>query len=303
MALPPRSDASASGRDLNLKQAAARLGVHYMTVYRYVRQGQLVATQVGTVWRVSESDLNAFAAQRSRRVPAHCPLAEPTTVDWDVRLVPCLLGGDEPAAWRVVEAALASGHPVTFCYVNMLSGALASIGARWDAGEVSIAEQHIATAVAARLVARLGALARRPGRSRGTVIFGAPTGELHSLPIAIAADLVRMAGFTVLELGANVPAEAFAGASQRAPRLIAIGIGVTASERLFAAQDTIDAIRRVDPVVPIIIGGQAAFTTASAGLTGVTAWAANGPEAVNLIESLAHPRRSRRRSGHPTLIA
>ena len=36
----------------------------------------------------------------------------------------------------------------------------------------------------------------------GTVVFGAPTGELHSLPISIAADLVRLAGFDVLELGA-----------------------------------------------------------------------------------------------------
>src|ERR1700733_8609981 len=122
MALPPHSEASASGRNLNLKQAAARLGVHYMTVYRYVRQGQLVATRVGTVWRVSESDIDAFAAQRSRRLPPNSILAKDTTVDWGARLAQCLLGGDEPAAWRVVEAALASGHPVTFCYVEMLSG-------------------------------------------------------------------------------------------------------------------------------------------------------------------------------------
>jgi excisionase family DNA binding protein len=32
---------------LTLHEAAERLGVHYMTAYRYVRHGQLFATKVG----------------------------------------------------------------------------------------------------------------------------------------------------------------------------------------------------------------------------------------------------------------
>jgi excisionase family DNA binding protein len=284
---PGAPDVSQDG--MNLKQVAGRLGVHYMTAYRYVRQGRMAATRVGTEWRVTEAAVATFVAGKA-------PGADPgaLSVDWAGRLVPSLLAGDEPSAWRVVADALASGHPPTFCYVDMLSPALVTIGAEWEAGEVTVADQHIATAVASRLVARLGALTRRPGRSRGTVVFGAPLGELHSLPIAIAADLVRLAGFNVLELGADVPPEAFALSSQRAPRLVAIGIGVTGREQLPAAQEAIDAIRAVAPVVPILIGGQAAISTAGAVLTGVSAWAPDGPAAVEQIEEFSRRRRPTR---------
>ena len=77
-------------------------------------------------------------------------------------------------------------------------------------------------------------------------------------------------------------------------------MGVSASIGLAAAQDVIDAVREVNPQVPIIIAGQAAITTASANLSGVTAWASDGPEAVALIESLAKkPRSGRHRFFNP----
>jgi excisionase family DNA binding protein len=284
------TEPSAQEPRLNLKQVAARLGVHYMTAYRYLRQGRLAAIRVGTAWEVPETAVQAFEAGRrgEAALPPGAGRSEP--VDWASRLTGCLLAGDEPSAWGLVEAALGSGHPVGFCYVEMLSAALASIGAGWEAGELTVADQHVATAVASRLVARLGALARRPGRSRGTVVFGAPSGERHSLPVSIAADLVRLAGFNVLELGADVPAEAFALAARRAPRLVAVGIGVARDDCLPAAQRTIDAVRELDATVPVIIGGQAAISAAGACLTGVTAWAASGPGAVALVESLAERR-------------
>ncbi len=282
---PP--DQTPAPSPLNLKQAAARLDVHYMTAYRYVRQGRLAATRAGTQWLVTKSAIDEFVARRGSRTVAGSSAPDDQFVDWSGRLTACLLAGDDPAARRTVDAALASGHPVEFCYVDVLAAALASIAVRWEAGEVSVADQHIAAAVANRVVAHLGVLARRPGRSRGTVVFGAPTGEVLSLPISIAADLVRLAGFDVLELGANVPPEAFALAAQRASRLVAIGIGITGAESLPAAQAAIDVVRQVDPDVPIVVGGQAAITVCGARLTGVTAWATNGPQAVTIIDSLA----------------
>jgi MerR family transcriptional regulator, light-induced transcriptional regulator len=296
-------------RDLNLKQAARRLGVHYMTAYRYVRQGKLAATSDGASWRVSEAAVEDFLAEdhgRSARPPGAfreqeqagrsrgARGARAARVDWALRLARCLLAGDEPAAWRVVQSALASGHSPTFCYVDMLSEALAWIGARGEAGEITVADQHIATAVAARVIARLGATWRRSGRSRGTVVFGAPSGEMHSLPISIAADLVRLAGFGALELGPNVPPDAFAMAATRAPRLVAVGIGVSRAESLDAAQQAVDAVRATDPEVPILLGGQAAISPAAAKLVGVTAWASGGREAVELIEAFARARHGRR---------
>ena len=44
-------------------------------------------------------------------------------------------------------------------------------------------------------------------------MFGAPLGEHHTLAIAVVADLVRLEGFSCLELGADVPPGAFASAA------------------------------------------------------------------------------------------
>ena len=42
---------------LNLKQVARALDVHYMTAYRYVRQGRLPAVRSGNVWLVDPDDV------------------------------------------------------------------------------------------------------------------------------------------------------------------------------------------------------------------------------------------------------
>ena len=124
-----------------------------------------------------------------------------------------LVIGDEMAAWRVLEQALAAGHSPTQCYLDLVVGAIDDISGRSDVPRQPDAGQYLATATAARLVARLGARFRRPARSRGTVVFGAPIGEHHVLPISVVADLVRLNGFSCLELGADVPPAAFAGAA------------------------------------------------------------------------------------------
>ena len=52
---------------MNLKTAARRLGVHYQTVYRWVRSGQLVAVKVGAGYEISDAALERFEAQRDLR--------------------------------------------------------------------------------------------------------------------------------------------------------------------------------------------------------------------------------------------
>lgn len=268
---------------LNLKQAASRLGVHYMTAYRYVRQGRLQAQRHGTEWRVSPDAVDEFLSI------APTAICDPSgsDVDWAARLVDPLLAGDEPTAWALIERALAAGHDPAFCYLDMLAAAIGTIDARRADGGLTPAEQPLATAVAYRLAARLGARFRRPGRSRGSVVFGAPLGERHSLPIAIVADLVRLGGFDVLELGADTPPDAFAAAACQASRLVAVGLGITGIDHLDAARATITAIRDAAPGTPILVGGQAVLTPEVAAVLDADAWAPDGRTAVVVLAALS----------------
>ncbi len=275
--------------ELNLKQAAAALDVHYMTAYRYVRTGRLPARKVGTGWIVDRRDLETFVAPGGAGLqPGHYDVG----ADWRTRLTRTLATGDETSSWRILEQAMAAGHSPTECYLDLLVGSINDISGRAELPDAPVAQEYLATATAARLVARLGARFRRPGRSRGTVVFGAPTGEHHTLPIAVVADLVRMEGFSCLELGANVPAAAFAGAATSAHRLIGVGIGVTTATNLRAVRETVDAVHAVDSAIPVIVGGQAAADPRAMATTGADAWASDGARALEIIGELARARRT-----------
>lgn len=50
---------------MNLKTAARRLGVHYLTAYRWVRNGELPAVKIGAIYEISEAGLAAFEARRA----------------------------------------------------------------------------------------------------------------------------------------------------------------------------------------------------------------------------------------------
>ena len=114
--------------DLNLKQVAAELGVHYMTPYRYIRTGRLTARRVGTGWIVSPTSLNELSTGALRLLPDTGTAA--AEANWRERLRSTLVMGDEIAAWRIIEQALAAGHGPTACYLDLIVGAINDIGGR-----------------------------------------------------------------------------------------------------------------------------------------------------------------------------
>ncbi len=208
---------------ITLQEAAQRLGVHYMTAYRYVRTGRLAAKREGARWIVDAADVEQL------RAPTLRPRRGQARVEARSRLEDRLVAGDEAGAWAVVEAGLASGMDAADVHLDLLVPALRSIGDGWEAGRLTIADEHRASAVAGRVIGRLGPRFARRGRKRGTVLVGAPANEEHALPSAILSDLLRGAGFEVIDLGADTPAESFAETARGANRLVAVLIAITGS--------------------------------------------------------------------------
>ncbi|RXG64695.1 DNA-binding protein [Candidatus Atribacteria bacterium 1244-E10-H5-B2] len=49
---------------LNLKEVASRLNMHYNTIYKYIRSGELKAVRFKRVYRIEEKDLQKFIKDR-----------------------------------------------------------------------------------------------------------------------------------------------------------------------------------------------------------------------------------------------
>jgi excisionase family DNA binding protein len=265
---------------MTIQEVADTLGVHYMTAYRYVRQGRLPATRRGAQWRVHPSDVAALTTT-GRRGTAR------TGADSEA-LERRMLAGDSPGAWWLLESHLGGGLDPSGVLTEMIVPALRSIGERWARGEVSVAEEHRATAVAQRVIGHLGMQFGRRGKDRGTVALAAPSGDLHVLPVAIVADLLRWRGFDVVELGGNAPAAAMGDAVAKEPRLLAVGIVSTVSGHDSEVALSASSVRAAVPGIPVFIGGGAVSSETHARAMGADAWTGPGSNAaVETVERIA----------------
>jgi len=65
---------------ITVEQAAQQLGLHPKTVLRHIREGRLRATRIGKSYRITSTDLNAFAgldagpAAGTRTIRATCTI-------------------------------------------------------------------------------------------------------------------------------------------------------------------------------------------------------------------------------------
>jgi excisionase family DNA binding protein len=187
---------------MELREAAAALGVHYQTAYAWVRQGSLPARKRGRGYEVEDVDVRALAARRSAGSP---PAREVAVRDWPAQadqLYAAIADGEETHARRWLDR-LAAGATLTDLCERVIAPALHRIGDDWAAGLVSIAQEHRASAICERLIARHAA--QPPGRPRGCAVVATPPGERHGLPALMAAACLREDRWRVHHLAADLP--------------------------------------------------------------------------------------------------
>ena len=272
---------------LSLQEAADRLGVHYMTAYRYVRLGQLPAEQRAGRWWVLPADTERFAAG----APADRPRSSRVR-QWSVtnrRLLTRMLAGDGAACWSIVEQALVRGATATDVYLEALSPVLRRVGEQWERGSISIGQEHRASSIALRISGRLGAHFSHRGRvMSGTVLIGGAPGDPHQLPLAMVVDVLRHQGIRVLDLGANVPVDAFFEAARAVPDLRAVGISMSHDDASEATAEVIAGLHHDATDLFVVAGGPALKGRGAARDLGADAWAA---DALGAAQLLGAPRR------------
>lgn len=280
---------------MSLDEAAKVLGVHYMTAYRYVRQGKLTATRVKGVWQVTPHALSEF--QRRADARKENPRASDDsrrTGDYVGELLRCLLNADGGGAWGVLQRAIDAGNDMEEVYLEILAPAMSEIGSQWQRGEIDIAVEHQATSIATRLIGQLSPRCVRRGRRRGEILIGGPAGERHVLPLAMLADLLRLEGWEVFDLGADTPANSFVHAASKINNLTAVGVSVSTPESLAGAADVVRALRQaMADEVPVVLGGNAIRDLAHAQELGGDFFAEGARGFIDFLDGLAGGRTGR----------
>jgi diguanylate cyclase (GGDEF)-like protein len=171
------------------------------------------------------------------------------------QLVAALRAADGPGAEAVVTEALNAGIAPTAIQVELIAKGMARIGDLWEQGDVTIADEHVATGLCDRaLLALQGPLQVAPPRSRERIVLAAVEGQTHVLGLQMVADVLAGAGYEVLNLGADVPSASLqAFVAEHMPAIVGlsstqVGDAPRLAGAIVAVQDALRSTR-------IMLGG------------------------------------------------
>ncbi|MET7746679.1 cobalamin B12-binding domain-containing protein [Streptomyces sp. NPDC005385] len=197
--------------------------------------------------------------------------------------------GDEQAATRAVFGALEDGVSADDVLIDLIAAVQRRVGEEWAANRLTVAQEHAATAINERAIAALShRYAEHGAASRGRVTVACVDGEWHGLPARLLAEVLKLRGWKVDYLGAQVPpAHLITHIHQSGPDVVALSSSIPT--RLPTAHATITAIQATG--TPVMVGG-AAFGRHGqyARLLGADAWAPDARAAADRLEQGSLPR-------------
>ena len=214
----------------------------------------------------------------------HAPAAERAQQVRDGYLR-ALLAADIPGARAVLDEAIAAGMPVRVIYLGVLQPALYEVGRLWSQAEISVAQEHLATAATqaamARLAERLDGVAR--GMRPGVALVACVSDELHAVGGRMVADFLEADGWRVVFLGQLTPGHDLAAlAREHGAEVVALSAALP--ERVPRVAEVCAALRALDPAPYVIVGGQAFGDSRERALrTGADAFAGDAEEAVRAL--------------------
>ena len=149
-------------------------------------------------------------------------------------------------------------YPVEVALDEVVHPVLTSVGEGWERGELTVADEHLATATMRAHLERL--LADVRGGVRGVAVLACAPGERHELGLMMLGVLLRADGWQVAYLGADTPITDAVALAERLSAQV-LGLSVAMPERL-------DALRGLEAPrgVRLVVGGSAASPAVAAEL-------------------------------------
>jgi methanogenic corrinoid protein MtbC1 len=165
------------------------------------------------------------------------------------------ISGSGRQADAVVTDAFDQHLTVNQIYLDIFQPTGYAIGALWQNNQVSVAQEHLVTAIIERQMGELHSLFTPKVSKSKTLVIGAVDKENHRVGVRMVADFFEQDGWTVHYLGAAVPTQTFL-AMAREMKADLVGL---ASQMIFHLPAITDFVRQADSFglggIPIMAGG------------------------------------------------
>ena len=167
-----------------------------------------------------------------------------------------LLRGDLRACDSCVRSLLNDGLPVKTLYVHLFQRSMYQIGTMWEYNQISVADEHVATAITESLFSLVYPLIFAIPRNGLKALISCVANEYHQIGGKMVADTLEMRGWDAFFLGANTPVQDLLHIlDEKKPDFVGLSLAV-----YFSFNSLLSAVKQIRSNfhrLPILVGGQA----------------------------------------------
>lgn len=224
---------------------------------RALRSASEAGRSIGRIARLPSSALRKLVDE-DRVARANEPPAEPDVEAFSAAAMADIRAFDAPALDATLRRA-ATLVGVSAFLQQVAAPLLRQIGEEWHDGRLSVAQEHLASHVVQEVIAScMRELSGSNGAAR--IVVATPAGERHAAGAALVGARAAAAGWNVVYLGADLPAEEIAGAAIATnARAVALS-AVYVADRKPLMRELRALRKRLPTEVTLLVGGGAAVT-------------------------------------------
>jgi methanogenic corrinoid protein MtbC1 len=223
------------------------------------------------------------------------------------------ISGSGRRADEVLTRAFDQHLTVNEIYLEIFQVTGYTIGKLWQTNQISVAQEHLVTAIIERQMGELHPLFKAKTVKPQTLVIGSVDKENHRVGARMVADFFEQDGWTVHYLGAAVPTNTFL-AMAREMQADLVGLS---SEMIFHLPAVTDFVRQADSFglsgIPIMVGGMPfvqqpeLYTILGVHFSGIDARAAVDKENTSMVAiptpNVSGPAQAAFKKNHDKIIA
>ena len=170
-----------------------------------------------------------------------------------------LLAGNHKSNAQLVNKLLENDISIIQIYEGLLKPALYDVGVLWEQNKISVATEHLASAIVESLLNEIFLKVQAAKKQEKSAIITCVEHEYHQIGARMVADILEMNGWDVLFLGANTPNKDLMNfIEKKSPDLV--GISMSMYFHLPALTAILGEISKNYPNLSVLIGGNAFLT-------------------------------------------
>lgn len=167
-----------------------------------------------------------------------------------------LLAGDRGSCQSVLSALLAEGVEAKRLYVDLFQRSMLEIGEKWERHEISVATEHLSSALTESLLSEVFVRFCRPHYDGRRAVIACVCNEYHQIGARIVSDYLESQGWRAHFLGANTSPHSLERFVESNPvDLVGLSIGTYFNRD--SLETTLESLATRFPGLPVMVGGQA----------------------------------------------